>query len=123
MAEYGRENAGTVLMPPASFPAHRGPAQREERGLMAQNAGSSAERKQLAPQENFSKHSVRHTCELFNERFGTEIRVGQMRSANKNHKFGHAQRRGSLAIRAVGGGLAAAPPAAGAAQGRRGRVR
>ena len=53
------------------------------------------ERKQWL-RENYSKHSVRRTCELFNERFGTEIRVGQMGSANKNHKFGHAQRRGSL---------------------------
>ena len=45
--------------------------------------------------ENYSKYSVSRTCDLFNQRFGTDIRIGQMRSANSNHGFGKANRRGS----------------------------
>ena len=45
--------------------------------------------------ENFSKCSIRETLRRFNERFGTEITYGQMRSANSNHGFGKANRRGS----------------------------
>ena len=45
--------------------------------------------------ENYSKYSIRETLRRFNERFGTDIRIGQMRSANSNHGFGKANRRGS----------------------------
>ena len=59
-----------------------------------------AERKAWLRAE-YSKRPVPETLRLFNRRFGTAVSSGQLKAANRNHRFGRARRSGaSLAFSA-----------------------